>query len=237
MTMPSDAYPAPFVIQRNLVDQVVDYLTESILAARFAPGERLSEAGLASELGISRAPVREAARLLESRGLLVSRPRRGFFVRSLDVAELNDVFDLRIGLERHAFERVMLRFDEDIEQSLKQQIERLCDVASGHDESAKIEEDIAFHRRVFELAGNPRLLRAFDDLSFELRLCITLITRTHDTPESIAASHWRLLDALRSGDPERCREEVDYHIGVARDSVIERLADGHSSVNHSNNHQ
>ncbi|MBS8269932.1 GntR family transcriptional regulator [Halomonas litopenaei] len=229
MANPRDPSAAPFVVQRNLVDQVVDYLTEAILASRFAPGERLSEAGLAAELGISRAPVREAARLMESRGLLVSRPRRGFFVRTLDVAELSDVFDLRIGLERHAFERVMTRFDADTEQRLHRQISRLCEVAAGDDEGLKIEEDLAFHRLVFELADNARLARAFDDLSFELRLCITLITRTHETPESIAASHWRLLEALKSGDPQRCRDEVDYHIGVARDSVIERLAD-HAAV-------
>ena len=101
--------------------------------------------------------------------------------------------------------------------------------AAGDDEGLKIEEDLAFHRLVFELADNARLARAFDDLSFELRLCITLITRTHETPESIAASHWRLLEALKSGDPQRCRDEVDYHIGVARDSVIERLAE-HAAV-------
>ncbi|ALM52007.1 GntR family transcriptional regulator [Halomonas huangheensis] len=216
---------APFFPQRNLVDQVADYLTEAILSSRFAPGERLSEVALATELGISRAPVREAARLLESRGLVISRPRRGFFVRSLDAEELGDVFDLRICLERHAFERLQQRFTPAIDAQLSRVIENLCDVTRGKDKGSKIEDDLAFHRLVFELAGNARLLRAFDDLSFELRLCIALISKTHKAPATIAESHWMLLEGLRSGDAERCRAEVDNHIGVARDSVLAHLAE------------
>ncbi|GEN24314.1 GntR family transcriptional regulator [Halomonas cupida] len=216
---------APFPVQRNLVDQVADYLTEAILSSRFVPGERLSEVALATDLGISRAPVREAARLLESRGLVISRPRRGFFVRSLDAEELSDVFDLRIGLERHAFERVQQRYSAAIDARLSAAIEHLCSVAEGQREGCRIEEDLAFHRLIFELADNTRLLRAFDDLSFELRLCIALIDRTHDIPASIASAHWLLLEGLRSGDPQQCRAAVDHHIGVARDSVLAHLMD------------
>jgi len=221
----SDTLPSAFIAQRNLVDQVADYLTEAILSSRFAPGARLSEVALATELGVSRAPVREAARLLESRGLVVSRPRRGFFVRSLDPRELEGVFDLRIGLERHAFDRLLGRFDATIEARLRRQIELMCEVAQGSDDGRKIEEDLAFHRMVFEFADNPRLLRAFEDLTFEMRLCIALIGKTHAEPATIATSHWLLLEALQSGEADRCRAAVDYHLGVARDSVLAHLSD------------
>ena len=222
--MSSDSPPAaPRLQQTNLVEQVADYLTEAIIARHFAPGVRLSEVQLSRDLGVSRAPVREAARLLESRGLLISRPRKGFFVRELNGDDLADVFDLRLCYERHAFELLASRFDEAAHGRLSRQVETMCELARGGDDGRKIEADLHFHRLVFEMAGNRRLLKAFDDLSHELRLCMALIERTHAEPERIAANHWPLIEALASGEAKRCRDEVDYHIGVARNYVISGL--------------
>ncbi|MFC3285545.1 GntR family transcriptional regulator [Litchfieldella rifensis] len=218
----ADGFPS--LKQMNLVDQVADFLTEAIIARRFQPGERLSEVQLSRNLDISRAPVREAARLLESRGLLVSRPRKGFFVRELDSDDLADVFDLRLCYERHAFQLLVARFTPEMHDILYRQVEVMCDVAKEGDEGRKIEEDLRFHRLVFELAGNRRLLKAFNDLSHELRLCMALIERTHADPGSIATNHWALVEALESGDAARCRDAVDYHIGVARDYVIQGVS-------------
>ncbi|GGY06461.1 GntR family transcriptional regulator [Litchfieldella qijiaojingensis] len=214
----------PSLRQSNLVEQVADVLTEAIIARRLEPGERLSEVQLARDMGVSRAPVREAARLLESRGLLVSRPRRGFFVRELDSDDLADVFDLRLCLERHAFQLLAARFTPEMHDALHRQVEIMCDVAKEGDDGRKIEEDLRFHRLVFEFAGNRRLLKAFDDLSHELRLCMALIGRTHADPDSIVTSHWALVEALASGEADNCRAAVDYHIGVARDYVIQGIA-------------
>lgn len=221
----SSSAPDSFIQQHNLVEQVADFLTQAIIGQRFAPGERLSEVQLARDLGVSRAPVREAARLLESRGLLISRPRRGFFVRSLDAEELCDIFDLRLCLERHAMERLAGACSPEALAALHRQVEQLCDASRSGDEGRRIEEDLAFHRLLIATAGNRRLLKVFDNLAHELRLCITLITKTHEAPESIADSHHRLLEALAAGDPVRCREAIDYHIGVARDYVVRGLGE------------
>jgi DNA-binding GntR family transcriptional regulator len=223
---PSSAFGSGAIIQqRNLVEQVADYLTQAIISQRYAPGERLSEVQLARDLGVSRAPVREAARLLESRGLLVSQPRRGFFVRALDASELIDVFDLRLCLERHAMARLVENYDAQKEQALRRQVELMCEVALQDSDSRKIEEDLVFHRMLIDFSGNRRLLKVFDDITHELRLCIALIGKTHAEPDTISTSHWALLDALASGDPQRCREAIDYHIGVARDYVVQGIGE------------
>ncbi|NIC03850.1 GntR family transcriptional regulator [Billgrantia bachuensis] len=211
--------------QRNLVEQVADFLTQAIISQHYVPGERLSEVQLARDLGVSRAPVREAARLLESRGLLVSQPRRGFFVRALDATELNDVFDLRLCLERHAMARLVESYDTEKELALRRQVELMCEVALQDSDSRKIEEDLVFHRMLIAFAGNRRLLKAFDDITHELRLCIALIGKTHAEPDSIASSHWALLDALANGDPGQCREAIDYHIGVAQHFVVKGIGE------------
>ncbi|GHA96180.1 GntR family transcriptional regulator [Modicisalibacter luteus] len=215
----------PNLRQRNLVDQVADVLTEAIIDRRFKPGERLSEMQLSRDMGISRAPLREAARLLESRGFLVSRPGRGFFVRELDRADLADVFDLRLCLERHAFRLLVASFSPEMHMTLNRQVEVMCDVARDSEDNRKIEEDIRFHRMIFEMAGNSRLLKTFNDLAHELRLCMALIGITHSDPGSISTSHWRLIEALASGDPARCEAAVDYHIGIARHYILQGISD------------
>ncbi|MFM9500901.1 GntR family transcriptional regulator, partial [Streptomyces galilaeus] len=69
----------------------------------------LNELHLARDFGTSRAPVREAARLLESQGLVQASPRRGFFVRTLTATDLKDIYELRIGLEIFAAEIALSR--------------------------------------------------------------------------------------------------------------------------------
>src|SRR6478735_8307822 len=86
----------------DLVGQVARILTQAIIQGQLQPGAKVVEAGIARELGISRAPVREAARLLEQQGLLVSNPRRGFFVRRLEIRNIDEIYDLRLCIERHA---------------------------------------------------------------------------------------------------------------------------------------
>lgn len=227
---PYTAAAGAFIQQQNLVEQVADYLTQAIIQQHFLPGERLSEVQLSRDLGVSRAPVREAARLLESRGLLISKPRRGFFVRALNAVELEDVFDLRLCLERHAIQRLAECYTPEAQRALKQQVDVLCEAAAGNDGTRRIEEDLQFHRLMLHHAGNGRLLRAFDDLTHELRLCITLITKTHEAPETIATSHFKLLDALDSGSTAACREAIDYHIGVARHFVVKGVGETGDSV-------
>ena len=92
----------PALTDSDLVGQVARILTQAVVQGRLPPGSKVVEAGIARELGISRAPVREAARLLEKQGLLVAKPRRGFFVRKLEIRNIDEIYDLRICIERHA---------------------------------------------------------------------------------------------------------------------------------------
>ena len=77
----------------DLVGVVEAQLQQAILSGRIAPGERIVEAELARQMGVSRAPVREAARRLESLGLLISRPRHGFAVRTVSPKQVNDLYE------------------------------------------------------------------------------------------------------------------------------------------------
>ncbi|WP_251976204.1 GntR family transcriptional regulator [Salinicola avicenniae] len=219
MTTSSRGFAA--IQQRDLVNQIADMLTEALLKGDFAPGSHLSEAQLARDFGVSRAPVREAARLLESRGMLVSQPRRGFFVRTFNARELDDVYELRLCLERHAARQLAGTLTADMEAKLQAQLETMRQVARGGTAVQQIEEDVAFHRMLCEFSGNQRLVKVYDELCHEMRFCILLIGQLYDDALRVADTHEPIIDALRSRDPAACEAALDYHIGVAQQRVVE----------------
>src|SRR6056297_4052891 len=90
-----------------LSQQIARMLTDAIVSGQLRPGDRVAESVIARDLGVSRAPVREAGRLLESAGLLVSHANRGFFVRTIDSEDLDSLYELRLCIEREAAARTV----------------------------------------------------------------------------------------------------------------------------------
>ena len=214
----------------DLVGQVARILTQAIIQGQLQPGAKVVEAGIARELGISRAPVREAARLLEQQGLLVSNPRRGFFVRRLEARDIDEIYDLRICVESHAAVLAARNMTPAARDALRHQIDVMYESADHDDAARQIEEDYKFHRMICEIAGSARLLRLFDDLASELRMVIGLIGRLYDDPRRIAQTHEAVLDALVEGHPDVIEARIDYHIGDAWHEVARLVRDiPHSS--------
>ncbi|MFC0266892.1 GntR family transcriptional regulator [Kushneria aurantia] len=225
MTKPHQPFHA--LQQRDLVNQIADQLTEALLKGRFQSGSHLAEAQLAREFGVSRAPVREAARLLESRGMLVSQPRRGFFVRTFSAEELNEVYDLRLCLERHAIQLLVGKLTAEMEEDLRKQLDTIYVAADRGTAVQQIEEDVVFHRMLCVFGGNSRLVKVFDQLCHEMRFCILLIGQLYDDPMRVASTHQPIIEALRTREPAACEAAIDYHIGVAQQKVVEMFR--HSS--------
>lgn len=205
----------PALAESDLVRQVARRLTDAIMGGRLPAGAKVAEAAVARELGISRAPVREAARLLESEGLLEASPRRGFFVRRLSPAQVDELYDLRLCVERHAAVEASRRLDDGSRAALRRQLQVLTDCAALGDPVRAVEEDYRFHRLICEIAGNGRTLKLFDGLASEMRIVIGLIGRLYDDPEVLARTHEPILAAIEAGHPERIVAHIDHHIGVA----------------------
>jgi DNA-binding GntR family transcriptional regulator len=215
----------------DLVGQVARVLTQAVVNGQLAPGAKVVEAGIARELGISRAPVREAARLLEQQGLLVSHPRRGFFVRKLEAGDIDEIYDLRICVECHAAVLAAKNLTPANRDALRRQIEVLHETADLEDHARQVEEDYKFHRMIVEMAGNKRLLKVFDDLSSEMRMVIGLIGRLYDDPHRIAQTHDVLLDVLDQGHADVITARFDYHIASAWREVGKLVRDIPASTN------
>lgn len=219
---PSDANDALFseLPSADLASRIADQVLQAISDSRLTPGQKVAEARLAREMGTSRAPVREALRLLESQGLIVSHPRRGFFVRSYDADELHDIYDLRECLELHAAEAALARItDADIDK-LAAQVELLKRLAHDGLMQEQVAQDYEFHRMLCVLGGNMRVVRLFDQIATQLRAGISLLGRVYDDPTEIAKSHDILIDALRQKDAALLRQELKDHLEEARFQVV-----------------
>lgn len=209
----------------DLASQIADQVLQAIGDSRLAPGQKVTEAQLAREMGTSRAPVREALRLLESQGLIVSHPRRGFFVHSYDADELDDIYDLRECLELHAAEAAVARVtDADVDQ-LAAQVELLKKLAQEGQVQEQVSQDYEFHRMLCVLGGNTRIVRLFDQIATQLRAGIALLGRVYEDPGEIARSHDVLIEALREKDVVRLRRELKEHLEEARFQVVALFRD------------
>lgn len=197
---------------RMLSDQVAEHLFRELVSGRLRGGQRINEAELARTLGISRNPIREAIRKLEERGLLVSSPRRGTFVRAFSRQDIEDVFSFRVVVEDFAIRQALRRMGPDDVAGLRRIVDDMTVAAKAGKEMELVQKDISFHQRICELSGNTQTLRAFMNLHAEVQISITLVEHRFESLEAAAVDHYPIIDAIASGDPERAAAALRDHI-------------------------
>jgi DNA-binding GntR family transcriptional regulator len=153
--------PAP-----SNVDLALDAVRDAIVSGRLRPGERIKEIPLADELGFSRAPVRDALRLLERDGLVTLVPNRGAIVPALGAVDVLEVYALRASLGTLALHKLMLDPEPLALAPLRRELARL---ERGRLSEA-IEADLAYQSEAVALAGLPRVAGEFDRLTWQVRM-------------------------------------------------------------------
>ena len=210
------------MIERTVLrEQVKDVLLQRIVRGELKPGERLVETRIASELGTSQAPVREALRDLELLRMVESEPFRGARVRAFGDDELVEVYPVRAALEELAGKLATKRLDGDV-TVLERELDAMREAARVDDLSALVQHDIAFHREMVEAAGNPVLEQCWKSLGVEGRITISLYG-TYVAPLDAAEKHVPILDAIRSGNPNAAGREARKHVEVSAKLMRTRL--------------
>jgi len=159
------------LIQTNSLPALVQReLERMILAGDLPAGSKLREIEVASMLGVSRGPVREAFRALEESGLVRLEKNRGVFVRQIDIAEADQIFELRAVLDEFAGRRAAHNATPAQAGELLALVERMERAVTGGDVDGYLEANLAFHDRIIELAGNAKLTFVYRRLVNELHL-------------------------------------------------------------------
>lgn len=195
--------PARLVLPATLVEVTAKRLRDAILGGEIAPGEKIVEEQLCANFGISRAPLREALRLLAQQGLVEHLPRRGSRVAQWSLTDVLQLFELRHVLERHAIESALPLLDSG--QALDPVREALgqMDAACGALERADAHR--AFHAAVVGLARNRQLDIALEPILLKLQLPMAKNLREEArqaNAEDGIERHRAILGALETNDPE-----------------------------------
>lgn len=225
---PTSTEPARLADLRDtpLARIVRDEILGRIMRGELAPGSRINEPDVAERLGISRVPVREALRGLESSGLVVSRKNAGVFVRELSAAEVAELYELRAVLDGYAGRkaaalapaprRALLKVLDAATAAMRKAAKR-TDVATYY------AENLRFHWAIVEVAGNGKFADAYRDVVQQLHLW-RIQNLSHGL--AMAASveeHEGILQALRAGDGARCEKLMASHVATAHGRLEKHL--------------
>jgi len=224
--MPEDELQLRPPSRSRLVDDVYRSLEEAILSGKMRPGDRLVETWISDQLSVSRTTVREALLMLERQGYVVSQPRRGTFVTRLAREDALDLCYNRALLEGFAVGIGYARIDARVLIQMEDCIDRMRRCRLPDDVPQLIQIDLAFHRPLVEVSGSRRLIELWSSLSGQIgALVLRSLEEQHARIEDVAAFHQRLLDAIRSGDPEVAKRGVlDHYVRVEdRDAVRNEL--------------
>ena len=209
LTLNMDAY-------LPLRDVVFNTLREAILKGELKPGERLMELQLASKLGVSRTPIREAIRMLEQEGLAVTMPRKGAEVAKMTLKDMEDELAAKIACKKISDEQLANL------KTIKDEFKRSMD--SG-DVKKIAEEDVKFHDAIYEATSNAKLVSMMNNIREQMyRYRVEYLKDPKNYP-MLVKEHDAIYRALEARNMELVTTEMHTHVAnqaVAVKAVIQK---------------
>ncbi|WP_307802003.1 GntR family transcriptional regulator [Actinomadura violacea] len=215
------------ITARSVVDQATDELRRAILAGTLAPGEEYSLRELAGMLDISFIPIREALRILESEGLVISRPGRSTVIAPLDLDDLHGIYRLRRTLEPEIARRsCVLLTDEELDALDAQAAgfgvreHGMADIYEGHH---------AFHLALLAPAATTWDIRILTTLwragERYIRIGFGKLDPDPAEHERRGKAHVDLVAAFRSRDPDTAAAGIEQHLSRNEQIALGALGD------------
>jgi DNA-binding GntR family transcriptional regulator len=219
-TMPWNSSPAigtPLSQIRDvpMAHLIRDEVLAAILRGDLAAGERITEPVIAARLGVSRVPVREALRDLESTGLVESRKHSGVFVRHVSQQETAELYELRALLDAHAGRAAAACTSPTLVATLEGRLERMNDAALHKDVAAYYEANLYFHWDIICAGGNQQIRDVYRGVVQRLHLArLKNLSSDVGMLESIREHH-AIVAAIAAGDAQGCAALMENHVKSA----------------------
>ncbi len=206
----------PPVQASTLAEKIAALIIKAASEGKFKLGERLYESELARDLGVSRLPVREALKQLESQGITVSTPNRGMRLMTVNDEELRQIFIVRLGLEQIAVREWVKQPPRNDYEEIEQALQGMGQAVPTQDAYAMAVSDISFHHALVRAASNSVLLKLWETLATKLTIILGLasadgLASTADDFERLYRGHCHLLDLIKSRDLEKIQSALEQH--------------------------
>ena len=211
----------PQIRNLSIREQTLDTLRDAILSAELKPGKALTEMDLSRQLGVSRAPIREALRILNSEGLVETIPYHGTTVRRLTRQDIEEIYSMRSLLETFAIERLIQAGDTQAQARLRSLVEGMLQAGAMGDLKALNALDRDFHDAIIEMSQHALLHSIWQVVAMKVRQVMALVNRRNSDLSEIAGHHLPLLAAVEAGDIPRAQAILRQHIATAGDLIAE----------------
>jgi len=205
---------------KPLRERIADILRDLIIKGELKPGDAIVETELASKLGVSRAPLREALQTLNTEGLVEIIPYYKTIVRHLKQRDITELYSLRSTLETFATRLIIEQNNPSHIELLRSICDDMVTTAKTGDTAESSAIDHKFHDTIIALSDHNLLISTWSSVSQRVHQVLALRDMVHTDILSMAESHYPLIDALEKGDIQETARVFDDHIMDARDLTV-----------------
>lgn len=209
-----------FIMKQSLSTLIADRLKEDIFDRKRRLGERLVESEQAERFDVSRSTIREALKLLEYKGLVVNKARRGTYITSFSQKDLEEIIELRVLIETKAFTNTLSRLNTNHFQELNSIVGEMKVKADEKVWKDLFDLDMKFHRYVVNLCGNARMIKIYNSTQTQTRAYISYIDKYYSTHQTFYQEHVDLLETLQKKDKDALKKVLRRHIEYADNTLI-----------------
>mgnify|MGYP000362667010 CR=1 FL=1 len=211
----------------GVTQSALHWLREQIITGALPAGAKLTEARLADKLNISRPPLREALRRLESDNLAFSKPRRGSYVSYMSREDCLQIYRVREILECTALELVFTLGPEALSpvgEALESAADRECNFSAEKKDMMDLFDSMSlFHRELVRCSGNAWLQRCYRGLHFSLARYQVMYLLIPGSRAVSLQGHHDIMACLLQGDLQGAKKRMKAHLAINRDRLLERI--------------
>jgi DNA-binding GntR family transcriptional regulator len=211
------------LLQPQLVERAYAAILDEICTGRLAPGERVIQGQLAERLAVSRQPVLQALLLLKRQGFLREAGRRGLMVAPIEPVFTAHLYEFRSALDGVAARGAALRRSASAADDGRALVEHGRRAVESGNTAAMIAADLAFHRFLYELSGNPLIAETAALHWHHIRRVMGQVLRDRSRLDAIWNEHADIVDAVARGDADRAEALSWQHAERAARALIAEL--------------
>ena len=205
----------------NLAIVVADIIRESITTGDFPPGMHLVEIPMSQKMGISRGPLREALRILETEGMVESVTGKGSFVTHVSERNIREVYSLRYILETEAIKLAIKKGTTEDFDKLDGILQAMFAAAKKEDIKEVTSLDFRFHSKIWSMADHVLMKNILEGLNTQIKRYVAVQTTLYADLTKGISDHQDILETLRNRNEEAALELIKSHLEVASKKIIE----------------
>ncbi|WP_432406131.1 GntR family transcriptional regulator [Wukongibacter sp. M2B1] len=204
---------------KSLTSMIFEKIREDIMMGKYVSGEKIVEAKLAEEFGVSRTPVREALKQLELDGLVDNIPNRGVMVKGISKQDIDDIFAIRIAIEGIAVKWAIERMDDGDLEKLKEIFELMEFYTFKKDLDKIAELNTKFHEFIYNATKSRYLEHVLKDFQFFMKTTRYKSLRSPGRLDSALNEHREVLEAFIQKDIDRAVKAILRHVNNSRENT------------------